>query len=94
MALLDGAPTVWPEVPGNIAFVVERGDKAATDRAFATASHVTALDLRITRVTANPIEPRAAIGSFELNSGRYTLRIGTQTPHRMRDTIADDILKV
>jgi aerobic carbon-monoxide dehydrogenase large subunit len=29
MALLDGAPTVWPEVPGNIAFVVERGDKAA-----------------------------------------------------------------
>ena len=93
-ALQEGAPTVWPEAPGNIAFVVERGDKDATDAAFFKATHITALDLRITRVTANPIEPRATIGSFDPGSHRYKLRCGTQTPQRMRDTLATDILKV
>lgn len=93
-ALADQAPQVWPEVPGNIAFVVNRGDKAATDDAFSTAAHVTALELRISRVTANAIEPRAAIGNFAQESGRYSLRTGTQTPHRMRNTFANDILNV
>lgn len=94
VALEKNAPTVWPEVPGNISFVVARGDKASTDDAFSKAAHVTALDLRITRVSANPIEPRAAIGQYDSNSDRYTLRVGTQTPHRMRDTMARDILNV
>lgn len=93
-ALREGAPEVWPEVPGNLAFAVERGDKTSTEAAFAKAVHVTTLDLRITRVTANPIEPRAAIGTFDSETSRYTLRVGTQTPHRMRDTMAHDILKV
>jgi aerobic carbon-monoxide dehydrogenase large subunit len=94
VALTEQAPQVWPEVPGNLAFVVERGDKTATDDAFSTASHVTALDLQISRVTANAIEPRAAVGSYNQKSGRYSLRTGTQTPHRMRDTFANDILNV
>lgn len=94
VALQEGAPTVWADVPGNASFAVERGDKVATEAAFAQAAHVTALDLRITRVTANPIEPRAAIGYFDPDSERYTLRVGTQTPHRMRDTMARDILGV
>ncbi|NKB44293.1 MAG: molybdopterin-dependent oxidoreductase [Alphaproteobacteria bacterium] len=93
-ALQNGAPTVWPDVPGNIAFVVERGDKTATEDAFATAAHITTLDLRITRVTANPIEPRVAIGSFDNATDRYALRCGTQTPQRMRDILAKDILGI
>ncbi|MDG2244667.1 MAG: xanthine dehydrogenase family protein molybdopterin-binding subunit [Rhodospirillaceae bacterium] len=94
IALSDGSPTLWPDAPGNLAFVVERGDKAATENAFVKAAHVTALELRITRVTANPIEPRAAIGSFDAHTTRYTLRCGTQTPQRMRDMLASDILKI
>ena len=93
-ALEPDAPAVWTDVPGNIAFVVERGDKAATDDAFAKAVHVTALDLRITRVTANPIGARSAIGSYDKGSGRYTLRTGTQAPHCLRTTIAADILNI
>lgn len=93
-ALSDQAAQVWPEVPNNIAFVVERGDKAATDDAFSTATHVTSLNLQISRVTANAIEPRAAIGQFNETTKRYSLRTGTQTPHRMRDTLAKDILKI
>jgi len=93
-ALEPGAPQVWPEVPGNAAFVVERGDKVATEEAFKNATHVTALDLRITRVTANPIEPRAAIGSYDAETGHFILRTGTQTPHRLRTTLSDDILNI
>jgi carbon-monoxide dehydrogenase large subunit len=88
------APQVWPEVPGNIAFVVERGDKAAADSAFAQAPHIISQDVRISRVAASPIEPRAAIASFDKDTQRFTLRTGVQTPHRLRDTMAKDILKV
>jgi aerobic carbon-monoxide dehydrogenase large subunit len=93
-ALEPGAPQVWPEVPGNAAFLVERGDKEATDAVFENAPHVTALDLRITRVTANPIEPRAAIGSYDAETGHFVLRTGTQTPHRLLATLSDDILHI
>lgn len=93
-AVAGAAPQVWPEVPGNIAFQVERGDKAAADAAFADAVHTATVDLRITRVTANPIEPRGAVGTFDEANGRYTLRTGTQTPHRLRDMLAKDILKI
>lgn len=93
-ALADDAPQVWPEVPGNIAFVVERGDKDATETAFSDAAHVTALDLNITRVTANSIEPRAAIGCYDPETEHFTLQTGTQTPHRLRDTLANEILHV
>src|SRR4029079_15966247 len=39
-ALTSDAPTLWPEYPGNIAFVGTLGDKAVTDAAFANAAHV------------------------------------------------------
>ena len=93
-ALETDAPQLWDTIPGNTAFVVERGDKTAKDEAFAKAAHVTALDLRITRVTATPIEPRAAIGFFDQSSGTYVLRTGTQTPNRQRNILAKDILHI
>jgi carbon-monoxide dehydrogenase large subunit len=93
-ALEDSAPQVWDAVPGNVSFVVERGDKSATDTIFADAAHVIEQDLRISRIIANPIEPRAAVASVDAGSGRLTLRTGTQTPHRLRDTLAKDILKI
>ncbi len=88
------APQVWAEAPGNIAFVAHRGDKAATEAAFAQAQHVIRQDLKISRVAATPIEPRAAIASYDAGQERFTLRVGVQTPHRLRDTLARDILKI
>jgi carbon-monoxide dehydrogenase large subunit len=89
-AVQPGAPAVWPdEVPDNVSFVFQQGDKAATDAAFATAEHVTTLDFRITRVSANPLEPRNAIGIYDPVEGRYTLYAGTQIPHRLRIELAE-----
>src|ERR687894_692153 len=65
-AVQPWAPAVWPdEVPDNVSFVFQQGDKAATDPAFAAADHVTTLDFRITRVSANPLEPRNALGLYD-----------------------------
>lgn len=88
------APQVWAEAPGNISFVAERGDKAATEAAFAQATHVIRQDVKISRVAATPIEPRAAIAAYDAEKERFTLRVGVQTPHRLRDTLARDILKI
>ena len=39
-AVEPGAPLVWDEAPGNVAFFHPEGDAAATDAAFADAAHV------------------------------------------------------
>jgi carbon-monoxide dehydrogenase large subunit len=87
-AVAAGAATVWPDVPGNVAFLVRQGDREAVDRAFADAAHVVEQRLLISRVTAAPMEPRSAIASFDPASGRYTIVTGTQTPHRLGEALA------
>ncbi|WP_161141999.1 molybdopterin cofactor-binding domain-containing protein [Propylenella binzhouense] len=94
-ALAPGAPAVWPDlVPDNEAFVFEQGDRGAVDRALAAAAHVARLDFRISRVSANTLEPRNAIGLFDPGTGRYTLHSGTQSPHRLRLELAEHALFV
>ena len=60
-ALREGAPLLWDEAPGNLAFRFERGDPlaavAAGDRR--TAAHVVEIELVNNRLVVVPIEPRA-----------------------------------
>jgi carbon-monoxide dehydrogenase large subunit len=88
-ALSPDAPAVWPEFPaGNLAFRFAVGDTAAVDAAFARAAHVVSLDVRISRVAANPMEPRAALAEWDPGTERFTLRTGLQNPHVTRDLLA------
>lgn len=93
-ALASGAPAVWDEAPGNLCFQLENGDRAAVDRAFASAPHVTRLALHYPRASANPIEPRGSIGAYDRYDGRYTLYCGTQAPFRPRDLISGSVLHI
>ncbi|MDH3418240.1 MAG: xanthine dehydrogenase family protein molybdopterin-binding subunit [Gammaproteobacteria bacterium] len=77
VAIRDGAPTVWDEVPNNVCVDTRFGDTAATDAAFASAAHVIEMEFPIQRVTATPLEPRAALGQYDEASGRYTLNAGS-----------------
>ncbi|MFO1158553.1 MAG: xanthine dehydrogenase family protein molybdopterin-binding subunit [Reyranellaceae bacterium] len=52
------------------------GDHASTEAGFARARHVVRLRTDIVRVTGVPMEPRAALGLFDPQSGRYTLHAG------------------
>ena len=76
-ALAAGAPVLWDEVPDNVLVDSVFGDKAATDRAFAAADHVVAMDFNIGRVTAVPMELRAALAHYDATSDRYTLYAGS-----------------
>ncbi len=87
-AMRPGAP-VWDEVPDNVAFVWEAGQRDAVARAMERAAHVTRLDFVVTRVAAAPLEPRAAVGEYDRRAGRYTLHTGIQGPHGLRAQLAD-----
>lgn len=78
------ASLVWPDIPGNVCFDWEIGDAAATDKAFADATHVASIDVVNNRLIANAMEPRAAIGDYDSGKDEYTLYTTTQNPHVIR----------
>ncbi len=94
-ALAPGAPEVWPGLaPGNLAFRYTLGDEAAVAAAFARAARVVSLDLRLSRITANPMEPRAAIAEWDAGAERFLLRSGLQNPHAVRDELASRVFSL
>ncbi|MGV3651790.1 MAG: xanthine dehydrogenase family protein molybdopterin-binding subunit [Devosia sp.] len=88
-ATAPDAPRVWDQYPDNLAFIFDQGDAAATEAAIASATHVVRQRMRISRVTAAPIEPRSAVGRYDPASDTYQLDLGTQSPHRMAGELAD-----
>ena len=93
-AAQPGAPSVWDEQPDNVCFLAEFGKKDAVDTAFAKAAHVASIDLVINRVSANSMEPRAALGAYDPSDDRYTLHASLQSPHQMRSHLAENIFKL
>ncbi len=70
--------------PDNTCYVWALGDKAAVDKAFAQAAHVTKLEFINNRLIPNAIEPRAAIASYSRADDSYTLYVTSQNPHVAR----------
>jgi len=87
-ALAQGAPQIHPGAPGNLVLDFEGGDAAATDAAFARAARVVKLRAYHTRVVGNPMEPRAAMGSYDPAIDRYYLHATTQGVGPMRGQLS------
>ncbi len=87
-ALASGAPAVWDEVRNNVLVDTQFGDREATDRAFASADHVIKMDFHVGRCTAVALEPRAALGSYDAGTGRYTLYAGSGGAVRQKRELA------
>src|SRR5262249_2035098 len=83
-AFKPDAVLVHDEAKGNLCYDWHIGDPAATDAAFAKATHVVDLHLTHNRLAPNPIEPRAAIGVYDLASDHHTLYTTSQNPHVIR----------
>jgi aerobic carbon-monoxide dehydrogenase large subunit len=83
-ALKDGAPQLHPEAKNNLIFDWEIGDGAATDAAISSAAHVTEMKIVNNRLVPNPMEPRAALGSYDEAEDHYTLWTTSQNPHVAR----------
>jgi carbon-monoxide dehydrogenase large subunit len=84
---------VWDECPDNLSNVFEIGNKAATEAAFAKAARVVKRRYTVSRVHAQFMEPRGALGAWHEGDGRYTLHCDVQYPHRVREVLAG-LLKV
>jgi carbon-monoxide dehydrogenase large subunit len=87
-ALAPGAPQLHEVALGNLALDFAGGDKAAADAAFAKAARVVKLRGYHTRVVGNPMEPRAAMGSFDPKTETYYLHATTQGVGPMRAQLA------
>jgi aerobic carbon-monoxide dehydrogenase large subunit len=92
--LEGGGASVHDEAGDNLCFDWELGDKAAADAAFARAAHVTKLDLVNNRLVPNAIEPRAAIGHYDLARDEYTLYTTSQNPHVIRLLMGAFVLQI
>jgi carbon-monoxide dehydrogenase large subunit len=83
-AVKPGAPQVWEQAPGNICYDWHIGDKGPVDAAMARAKWIAKIDLVNNRLVPNAMEPRAAIGEYDVSSGDYTLTTTSQNPHVIR----------
>jgi carbon-monoxide dehydrogenase large subunit len=77
-ATKPGAPQLYDHIPGNVALDYHYGDTAKVEAAFASAAHVTRLDIVNNRVAVVPMEPRVALGHYDKKTERYTLQAPTQ----------------
>ena len=87
-AVAAGAPLLLPAVGDNISAEMRHGDEKAADKAFAGAAHVARIDIVNQRLAASPIEPRTILATFDDAGGRLTVRLSSQMPTGIRDTLA------
>ncbi len=87
-ALLEGAPQLHENVPGNRVMDFGQGDEAATAAVFASAPRVVRLSLYNNRVVGNPLEPRAVNGDYDAARDHYTLYSVTQGVTGLRTQVA------
>ncbi len=93
-ATATDAPLIWPEATGNIAARMRHGDAAATDAAFGKAAHVVAHDIVNQRLAPTPMEPRSVQASYDAATDRITMRLSSQMPSGVRDSLCSEILGI
>ena len=85
-ALAPGAPLVHDKVPGNTVLDFESGDEAGARAAFARAARVVKMDVHVSRVVGNPMEPRACLAAYVAD--QYHLYTCTQGVAIMRNQLS------
>jgi aerobic carbon-monoxide dehydrogenase large subunit len=92
-ALSDGAPQIWPEVPGNLAvdWPGPHPDPAANaaeiEGIFASAKFVARMAEMNQRLVVASMEPRGATASYDAASDAYLLRTCSQGAGAMRENV-------
>lgn len=89
-ALKKGAPQVWPDRP-NLSFETTEGDESATKAAFARAARTVKTTIVNQRLVTNYMDTRGVVAEFD--GDRYTLTLGSQGSHIIRDIICGDVLR-
>jgi carbon-monoxide dehydrogenase large subunit len=82
------AAAVHAGVPDNIGFDWAGGDAAAVAAAFARASLTVAARVAVPRILGAPLEPAAALASYDPTAQRWTLMAPTQGVHAFQRELA------
>jgi carbon-monoxide dehydrogenase large subunit len=90
-ATTPGAPTLVAEAPDNVAAEMRHGDAEATRKAFEAAAHTVSLGLVNQRLAPSALEPRSVLAEFDAASGRLTMRLSTQMPTGVMNSLVDAI---
>lgn len=86
-ATATGAPLMCEELGDNVAAEMRHGNVQATTDAFARAKHIVRLSIANQRLSAFSLEPRSVLHTFDQASGRLTIRMSSQMPSGLRDTV-------
>jgi aerobic carbon-monoxide dehydrogenase large subunit len=89
-----GAASVWPECKHNRCFSLHFGSADAVEAAMSGAAHRVSVKLVNNRISANPIEPRCAVGIYDEADDAYTLHTSSQNPHGARHMLAQNVLNI
>jgi carbon-monoxide dehydrogenase large subunit len=93
-ALAPGAPAIWEEAPGNLAFHVGKGDADAVAQVMKRAAHVVEIEVMNNRVVVAPIEPRAGIARYDAATQTMELELTGQGLHGIRRQLAEFVFKL
>jgi carbon-monoxide dehydrogenase large subunit len=88
LALIEGAPVVHREAPGNV-LVEGKVRTSGLDAALEQAAATVTMEIRSRRQAAMPLETRGGVAQYERATGRVTLFASVQMPHMLRTGIAD-----
>ncbi len=87
------SPAVWDAADKNMVFDWEIGQKDLTEQLFASAAHVSRVNIVNNRIVVNSMEARAALAEFDGETGRWTLRTNTQGGWLLKSLLAKDVFK-
>jgi aerobic carbon-monoxide dehydrogenase large subunit len=87
-SLRADAGAIHAQAPGNIAMDFEAGNAAAVAAAFAKAAFRTMHRIESQRLIGAPMEPRAALASYDAATDRYRVMTPTQGMIGMRGTLS------
>lgn len=90
-ATRPGAPQLYDHIPNNVALDYHYGDVEKVNAAFASAAHVTKVDIENTRVAVVSMEPRVGLASYDKATERYTIQMPTQGVAGNRANLAKNL---
>ena len=93
-AMAAGAPLLMNDLGDNISAEMRHGSATATDAVFAKAAHMVRLEVINQRVAAVTMEPRSVLAGYDASSERLTIRMSTQMPSGLRDSLCNEALGI
>ena len=87
-AIAGGAMRLHDDVPENLAFDYEYGDRASTEAAFQNGAKVVRVSVRAQRIAGNPMEPKSCVARHDAAAGAFEICIPTQGAGDIKNALA------